>query len=48
MGTNAQEMPQGKAFQQYLECTGNKAELIDRFTQYMQQDHVRSKLKGNI
>ena len=38
MGTNAQERPQGKAFKQYLENTGNKAELTNRFTDYIQQD----------
>ena len=48
MGENTQEMLQGKAYQQYLENTENKAELIDWFTQYIQQDHVRSKLKGNV
>ena len=37
MGQSTQEMAQS-----------NKAELIDQFTQYIQQDHVRSKLKGNV
>ena len=41
-------MPQSKAYQQYLENTGNKAKLTDRFTQYIQQDQLRSKLKGNV
>lgn len=30
-------MPQGKNYQQYLENTETKAELIDWFTQYFQQ-----------
>ena len=38
----------GKAYQQYLENTENKAELIDLFTRCIQQDHVRSKLKENV
>ena len=29
MGENTQEMLQGKAYQQYLENTENKVELID-------------------
>ena len=37
MEENAQVLPQGKAYQQYLE---NR--------KYVQQDHVRSKLKGNV
>ena len=41
-------MPQGKAYQQYFENTENKAELIDRYSKYIQQDQVRSKLKGNV
>ena len=45
---NSQEMSQGKGYQQYLENTKNKAKLVDRFTQYIQQDQVRSKLKGNV
>ena len=48
MGKSTQEMPQGKAYQQYLGNTGNKAELIDRFTRYIQQDHIRSNLEGNV
>ena len=48
MRENAQIIPQGKVYQKYLENTENKAELIDRFTQYIQQDHVRTKLTGNI
>ena len=48
MGENAQEILQGKACQQYFENTENKAELIDRFTQHIQQDHLRSKLKGSV
>ena len=28
--------------------TENETELIDRFTQYIQQNNVRSKLKGNV
>ena len=48
MGKSTQEMPQGKAYQQYLGNTGNKAELIDRFTRYLQQDHVRSNMEGNV
>ena len=48
MGGSAQEMLQGKADQQYLENTGKKAGLTDRFTQHIQQDHVRSKLKGSV
>ena len=45
---STQEMPQGNAYQQYLENTESKAEIIDRFTQYIHQDHARSKLKGNV
>ena len=48
MGENTQVMSQGKAYQQYLENTENKVEFFDRFTQYIQQDHACSKLKGNI
>ena len=48
MGENAQIIPQSKVYQKYLENTENKAELIDRFTQYIQQDHVRTKLTGNV
>ena len=48
MEVSAQEMPESKAYQLHLENTEYKAELTDRFTQYIQQDHVRSKLKGNI
>ena len=48
MHENAEEIPQDKSYQQYLEKTGNKAELIDRFTHYVQQDQVRSKLKRNV
>ena len=44
----AEEMPQGKVYQQYFENTENKTELIDRYSKYIQQDHVRSKLKGNV
>ena len=40
MGENAQETTQVKGYQQYLENKENKADLIDRFTQYIQQDHV--------
>ena len=32
------DMPQGKSYQQYLESTETKAELIDWFTQYIQQN----------
>ena len=45
---NSQEMSQGKGYQQYLENTKNKAKLVDRFTQHIQQDQVRSKLKRNV
>ena len=48
MGENVQETTQVKGYQQYLENKENKADLIDRFTQYIQQDHVHSKLKGNV
>ena len=48
MWGKAQEMPQGKAYQQYFENTKNKAELIDRYSKYIQQDQERSKLKGNV
>ena len=48
MEVSPQEMPQGKAYQLYLENTEYKVEFTDRFTQYIQQDHLRSKLKGNI
>ena len=41
-------MPKGKAYLQYLENTKNKAEIIDRFTKYTQQELVLSKLKGNV
>ena len=41
-------MFQGKYYQQDLEKTENKARLIDRFTQYIQKDHIRSNLKRNI
>ena len=41
-------MLQGKAYQQYLENKENTAELIDRFTQIIQQNNVHSKLKGNV
>ena len=41
-------MPLGKVYEQYLKNTENKTELNDRFTKYTQQDHVRSKLKGNV
>ena len=46
VGEPAQEMTQGKSRRQYLGNTGNKAELIDWFKQYIQQDQVCSKLKG--
>ena len=45
---NTQEMPHDKDYQQHPENTENRAELIDRFTQHIQQDHVRSTLKGNV
>ena len=48
IGGNAQEMFEGKGYQQYLENKGNKAKLIDRFTQHILQEQVRSKLKGNV
>ena len=48
MGVNAQEMPKVKAYQQYLENTENEAELKNIFTQNIQQDHARSKLKRNV
>ena len=48
IGKNTQKMLQGKAYQQYLENKENKAELIDRFTQIIQQNNVHSKLKGNV
>ena len=41
-------MPQGKAYQEYLENTENKVELMNRFTKYIHQDHIRSKLRGNV
>ena len=41
-------MSQGKGYQQYLDNTRNKAELIDRLKKYIQQDDVHSKLKGNV
>ena len=44
MGGNAQKMP----YQQYLENTGNIAELIDPFTQYIQHNYEHSQLKGNV
>lgn len=48
MEENAQVIPQGKAYQLHLKNTQNKAELVDWFTQYIQHDQVRSKLKGNV
>ena len=36
MEVSAQEMPESKAYQLHLENTEYKAELTDRFTQYIQ------------
>ena len=39
MGENAQKVSQGKAYQQYLENTENKAELTDRLTHFSPMSH---------
>ena len=46
MEENAQVMPQGKAYQQYLESTEKTSRTTYR--KYVQQNHLRSKLKGNF
>ena len=45
MEDDAQEMPQGKLYLQYLYNSDNKTDLIKRFNIYTSGEDVRSKLK---